>query len=130
MRKSTPDFQIHVDSSCLSDPANTEHDKENAMSAERVSSNQTVVHHDSWGDAPGEEKAPVEEMLKGIPLPKTFAPSRAPNEELTTDRYQVGAKVAGTVACLWFRQTRSLRPPGIRMRSCTSGSATSKTSRG
>ena len=65
MRKSTPDFQIHVDGSCLSDPANTEHDKENVMSAERVSSNQTVVHHDSWGHAPEEEKAPVEEMPKG-----------------------------------------------------------------
>jgi hypothetical protein len=25
-------------------------------------------------------------------------------KELTTDRYQVGAKVMGTVACLWLRQ--------------------------
>ncbi len=51
-----------------------------------------------------DHEAVVEEMLRGIPLPKTFAPSRVPNEGLTTDRYQVGAKVTGTVACLWLRQ--------------------------
>jgi hypothetical protein len=43
-------------------------------------------------------------MLKGIPVPKTFAPARVPDEGLTTDRYQVGAQVTGTVSCLWFRQ--------------------------
>jgi hypothetical protein len=51
-----------------------------------------------------DHQAAVAEMLRGIPLPKTFAPSRVPNEGLTTNRYQVGAKVAGTVACLWLRQ--------------------------
>ena len=65
MRKSTPDFEIHVDGSCMTDPANTEHDKENEMSAERVSSNQTVVHHDSWSEAdPVEEKPAAEELVK------------------------------------------------------------------
>jgi hypothetical protein len=48
--------------------------------------------------------AAVREMLKGIPLPKTFTPSRVPDEGLTTDRYQVGAQVTGTISCLWFRQ--------------------------
>jgi hypothetical protein len=43
-------------------------------------------------------------VLKGIPAPKSFSPSRVPNEELVTDRYQVGAQTAGTVACLWLRQ--------------------------
>ncbi len=43
-------------------------------------------------------------MLKGVPLPKTFALSRIPNEGLTTSRNQVAGKVATTVACLWFRQ--------------------------
>ncbi len=71
----------------------------------------TKVDSDAWLDAmpakvvkAAEHGAVVAEMLKGIPLPKTFATSRIPNEELTTDRYQVGAKVTGTVACLWFRQ--------------------------
>jgi hypothetical protein len=44
------------------------------------------------------------EMLRGVPLPKTFAPSRIPDEGLTTSRNQVADKVATTVACLWFRQ--------------------------
>jgi hypothetical protein len=71
----------------------------------------TKVDSQDWLDAmptkvvkAADHEAVVQEMLKGIPLPKTFAPARIPNEELTTDRYQVGAKVAGTVACLWLRQ--------------------------
>jgi hypothetical protein len=44
------------------------------------------------------------EMLKGVSLPKTFAPSRIPTEGLTTSRTQVANQVAATVACLWFRQ--------------------------
>jgi hypothetical protein len=46
----------------------------------------------------------VEEMTKGIPLPKTFAISRVPDEGLTIDREQVVFKVAGVVSCLWLRQ--------------------------
>jgi len=53
---------------------------------------------------PSEHAAAVTEMLKGIPTPKTFEVSRIPYEGLTTDRYQVGAKVTATVSCLWFRQ--------------------------
>jgi hypothetical protein len=56
--------------------------------------------------------AAVREMLKGIPVPKTFAPSRVPDEGLTTDRYQVGAQVTGTVSCLWFRQWGEARRSG------------------
>jgi len=54
--------------------------------------------------APGAYDSTVREVLKGIPTPKSFSPSRVPNEELVTDRYQVGARTAGTVACLWLRQ--------------------------
>jgi hypothetical protein len=54
--------------------------------------------------APGDYDSTVREVLKGIPTPKSFSASRVPNEELVTDRYQVGARTAGTVACLWFRQ--------------------------
>jgi hypothetical protein len=71
----------------------------------------TKVDSGAWLDAmpakvvkAADHEAVVAEMLKGIPLPKTFAPSRVPSEALTTNRYQVGAHVTGTVACLWFRQ--------------------------
>jgi len=94
MRNTTPpkDFEIHVDPSCLSDgtnshdntsekPAEEESKIQGEMSPERVSSNQTVVHHDSWGE--GEIKAksshevvedastvgPEEEHKENIPSP-------------------------------------------------------------
>jgi hypothetical protein len=62
MRKSTPDFEIHVDSSCLTDGMSTETHNDNVMSPERVSSNQTVVHHDSWQE---EEKAEEKPTIDG-----------------------------------------------------------------
>jgi hypothetical protein len=46
----------------------------------------------------------VKEILKGIPVPKTFAISRIPDSGLTTSREEVASKVTGTVACLWLRQ--------------------------
>jgi hypothetical protein len=46
----------------------------------------------------------VREMIKGIPLPKTFNVSLVPDESLTTDREQIGTQVAGTISCLWLRQ--------------------------
>jgi hypothetical protein len=46
----------------------------------------------------------VREMIKGIPLPKTFSLSRVPDEGLTTNREQIGSQVAGTISCLWLRQ--------------------------
>jgi hypothetical protein len=51
-----------------------------------------------------DHEATVNEMLKGIPLPKGFDSSLIPGSGLTTDRSQVGAAVADTVSCLWFRQ--------------------------
>lgn len=62
--------------------------------------------------APAEYDATVREVLKGIPTPKSFAPSRVPNEHLVTDRYQVGAKTAGVVSCLWLRQWGAARRSG------------------
>ncbi|HET7416615.1 MAG TPA: hypothetical protein VFJ61_03175 [Solirubrobacterales bacterium] len=58
--------------------------------------------------------AAVREMLQGIPVPDTFAPSRVPDEGLTTTRYQVGAAVTGIVSCLWFRQWGDARRTGDR----------------
>ncbi|HET7119788.1 MAG TPA: hypothetical protein VFI17_00900 [Solirubrobacterales bacterium] len=54
----------------------------------------------------------VREMLKGIPVPSTFKPSRVPDPGLTTNRYQVGASVTGIVSCLWLRQWGEARRSG------------------
>jgi hypothetical protein len=59
MRKSTPDFKIHVDSSCLTDGSEVNTDTD--MSPERVSSNQTVVHHEPWSEKPEEMETPEHE---------------------------------------------------------------------
>jgi hypothetical protein len=79
----------------------------------------TKVDPQTWLDAmpakvvkAADHDAAVREMLKGIPVPSTFRPSRVPDEGLTTDRYQVGAKVTGTVSCLWFRQWGEARRTG------------------
>jgi hypothetical protein len=54
----------------------------------------------------------VKEILKGIPLPKTFAISRIPDSGLTTSRDDVASEVTGTVACLWLRQWGQARRDG------------------
>lgn len=59
-----------------------------------------------------EHDATVREMLKGIPLPSSFAPSRVPDEGLTTNRYQVAGAVTATVSCLWFLQWGEARRSG------------------
>jgi hypothetical protein len=71
----------------------------------------TRVDSQTWLDAmpakvvkAADHDAAVQEMLKGIPVPKGFEPSQIPDENLTTNRHQVGAAVTGTVSCLWFRQ--------------------------
>ncbi|MFT3866390.1 MAG: hypothetical protein QM729_19190 [Solirubrobacterales bacterium] len=47
--------------------------------------------------------ATVEAMLAGIPLPPGFDATALKREDLTADRYQVGARVGGAVACGWFQ---------------------------
>lgn len=81
----------------------------------------TKVDSQTWLDAmpakvvkATEHDSAVREMLAGIPVPATFKPSRVPDEGLTTDRYQVGAAVTGTVSCLWFRQWGEARRSGDR----------------
>ena len=59
-----------------------------------------------------DHEAAVREMLKGIPVPSTFKPSRVPDEGLNTGRYHVGGKVTATVSCLWFRQWAEARSAG------------------
>jgi hypothetical protein len=79
----------------------------------------TKVDSQTWLDAmpakvvkAADHEAAVREMLKGIPVPSTFKPSRVPNEGLTTERYQVGAKMTATVSCLWFLQWAEARRAG------------------
>jgi hypothetical protein len=81
----------------------------------------TKVDSQTWLDAmpakvvkAADHDAAVREMLQGIPVPGTFKPSRVPDEGLTTDRTQVGAKVTATVSCLWFRQWGEARRTGAR----------------
>jgi hypothetical protein len=54
----------------------------------------------------------VRDALKGVPLPKTFAYSRVPDEGLTTDHQEIVSKATGTVACLWLRQWGQARREG------------------
>ncbi|MDX6610617.1 MAG: hypothetical protein QOF85_2542 [Solirubrobacterales bacterium] len=79
----------------------------------------TKVDSQTWLDAmpakvvkAADHKAAVREMLKGIPVPSTFRPSRIPDPGLTTDRDQVAATVTNTVSCLWFRQWGEARRSG------------------
>jgi hypothetical protein len=81
----------------------------------------TQVDSETWLDAmpakvvkAADHDAAVREMLKGIPLPATFKPSRISDEGLTTSRDQVAGAVTGTVACLWFRQWGQARRTGDR----------------
>lgn len=79
----------------------------------------TKVDSETWLDAmpakvvkAADHTAAVREMLKGIPVPGSFKPSRVPDTGLTTDRYQVGAQVTATVSCLWFLQWAQARRAG------------------
>jgi hypothetical protein len=54
----------------------------------------------------------VAEMLKGVAVPADFTPSQIPDAGLSTDRYQLGAAVTGSVACSWFRQWGEDRSQG------------------
>ena len=60
MPKARPvDFEIHVDPSCLTNPAESE------MSPERTSSNQTIIHHE-LEDEPADKKTTEEKAEKHI----------------------------------------------------------------
>ncbi len=79
----------------------------------------TKVDSQTWLEAmpaqvvkAADHDATVRGMLKGIPLPATFKPSRIPDEGLTTNRYQVAGAVTGIVSCLWFRQWGEARRSG------------------
>lgn len=77
------------------------------------------VDVDTWLSAmpatvvsPTERAAAVDEMLKGIPLPQGFDASRLRSGGSVLDRYQLGARVTGTVACKWVEQWAQARSDG------------------
>jgi len=56
--------------------------------------------------------AVIASMLQGVTLPPGFAPSTITGSDLTSDRYDLGATVAGTVACTWFKRWSDARASG------------------
>jgi hypothetical protein len=51
---------------------------------------------------PPEHREAVDEMLAGLPLPPGLDVAALRSSEATRDRYQLGAQVAGAVACGWI----------------------------
>ena len=56
--------------------------------------------------------AVVKAMLAGIPLPPGFDAVRIADNGLTQNRYQLGAAVTGTVACMWISRWAEGRRSG------------------
>jgi hypothetical protein len=68
-----------------------------------------VVRDDDWeaalpdsSVAPRERPAEVDRMLADIPQPPGFDAAGLRRSDAAVDRYQLGAKVAGSVACGWI----------------------------
>lgn len=51
-------------------------------------------------------------MLKGIPVPPGFDAARIRGARLVHDRYQLGAAVTGTIACMWIAEWNRARASG------------------
>ena len=54
----------------------------------------------------------VKDMLADIPLPPGFDATSLENKPLVSDRYQLGAQVAGAVACIWIDRWAAARKRG------------------
>ena len=54
----------------------------------------------------------IASMLQGVTVPPGFDPSAISGAGLTSDRYQLGATVTGTVACTWFKRWTDARASG------------------
>jgi hypothetical protein len=70
----------------------------------------------------------INEMLRGVTVPPGFDATDIKGEELTKDRYQLGAAVAGTVACQWFKRWSDARKAhdGAKEREATTALATAR----
>jgi len=56
--------------------------------------------------------AVITSMLQGVTLPPGFDASTIAGSDLTSDRYQLGAWVTGTVACTWIKLWSNARSTG------------------
>ncbi len=61
---------------------------------------------------PQEHRDAVDAMLAGLPLPPGFDRGALHAGSATRDRYQLGAQVAGTVACGWIASWVAARAAG------------------
>jgi hypothetical protein len=59
-----------------------------------------------------DRSAVVDEMLTGIPLPPGFDRTKLTSTPTVSDRYQLGAKVTGAVACAWIARWAAAREQG------------------
>jgi hypothetical protein len=77
--------------------------------------------------APAERGDAVDEMLDGIPRPPGLDLARLRDSAATRDRYQLGAQVAGAVACGWIAEWAEARAAGDdeRVRRATAALASS-----
>ena len=57
----------------------------------------------------------VAQMLKGVTVPPGFDARDIKGADLTKDRYQLGAAVAGTVTCQWFKRWFDARQANDRV---------------
>jgi hypothetical protein len=78
-----------------------------------------VVGDDDWeaalphsSVAPRERPAEVDRMLGDIPQPPGFDAAGLRRSDVAVDRYQLGAKVAGAVACGWIERWVQARRTG------------------
>jgi hypothetical protein len=77
------------------------------------------VDVDTWLSAmpasvvkPASQAEVVDEMLAGIPLPPGFDATAIPTTDAVRERYQLGAQVAGAVACAWIDRWVAARGAG------------------
>jgi hypothetical protein len=70
----------------------------------------------------------IDQMLHGVTVPPGFDAKDIKGVELTKDRYQLGAAVAGTVACQWFKRWSDAREAndGVEERVAIAAMATAK----
>jgi hypothetical protein len=85
----------------------------------RVLGSLRIVSVDDWLSAmpasvvlPDDHAAAVKEMLADIPVPKGFDVAALTSESRLRDRYQLGARVSGAVACAWIGQWVQARKAG------------------
>jgi hypothetical protein len=65
----------------------------------------------------------VDEMLEGIPLPPHFDIATLGSDVRVRDRYQLGAQVAGAVACAWIERWVDARHNGDAVAAATAAEA-------